>query len=450
MTKKTILIDVASAGASGDMFLSALIDLMSDDDALVPLAASLLIFDPTIRVKVLPRESGDQKGRQLEVTVDESVRFTPKSLREMLGAVCEEVETSKAARTLANNILETLFKAESRAHETPIDDLHLHELGTVDTILDIAGTVYLLEKAGYLKDTRFLSTKVAIGSGTVNTEHGEMEIPVPAVAEIIVEHDLPFIAGAVEAETLTPTGAAILVHLAEEYVESTDGFNIEEQGTGFGTRDFGDTPNMLRILVGEPASPPKKEKPAKPPKEKKAKKSEKPAEKTPVKSPTKEESEVLEGLSTDEVVVIETNVDDVDGEIMGELFDTLLEGGLAHDVVLIPAYGKKNRPCYIVKIIAPFDSLTRIAEILITHLGTLGIRYQTWSRLKAAREIVVTKFEVDDQEFMVRVKVSRAIDGSIVAIKPEADDIIKISRATGIPIRELKPRIVFQAHAVTE
>ena len=108
LTKKTILIDVASAGASGDMFLSALIDLMSDDDALVPLAASLLIFDPTIRVKVLPRESGDQKGRQLEVTVDESVRFTPKSLREMLGAVCEEVEASKAARTLANNILETL------------------------------------------------------------------------------------------------------------------------------------------------------------------------------------------------------------------------------------------------------------------------------------------------------------------------------------------------------
>ena len=113
MTKKTILIDVASAGASGDMFLSALIDLMSDDDALVPLAASLLIFDPTIRVKVLPRESGDQKGRQLEVTVDESVRFTPTSLREMLGAVCEEVEASKAARTLANNILETLFKAGS-------------------------------------------------------------------------------------------------------------------------------------------------------------------------------------------------------------------------------------------------------------------------------------------------------------------------------------------------
>ncbi|MHA1908124.1 MAG: nickel pincer cofactor biosynthesis protein LarC2, partial [Candidatus Thorarchaeota archaeon] len=124
--------------------------------------------------------------------------------------------------------------------------------------------------------------------------------------------------------------------------------------------------------------------------------------------------------------------------------------GLAYDVVMIPAYGKKNRPCFVVKVIAAKAGLKSVAEIMIRHLGTLGIRYTEWSRLKAARETVVCSMEIDDQEFMVRVKVSRGSDGSIVNIKPEADDIIEVAKATGIPIRELKPRIVMQARAVTE
>ncbi|MHA1960674.1 MAG: nickel pincer cofactor biosynthesis protein LarC [Candidatus Thorarchaeota archaeon] len=451
MSKKTVLIDVSKAGASGDMILSALIDLLGDNDALVPVAASLLVYDPTLRVSVKEKVFGDSKGQVLEVTLNDETHFTPQALDGVLGAVCEEVELSEPGKEFADKVLQQLFKAESRAHDTSPDDLHLHELGTVDTILDVVGAAYLLEKTGYLGTVKFVSTPVAIGGGIINTAHGELEVPVPAVAEILVEYDVPFEDGPVDMELLTPTGAAILVSLVEEFVESTEGFAIEGQGVGFGTRDLGDVPNHLRILVGEFEAPPaekeKPKEPAKPLKEKKAKKAAKPKEKKPRK---KEKTDLLEGLSTDEVTVIETNVDDVDGEILGQLYEELLVEGLAYDLVMIPAYGKKNRPCYVVKVIAPSEGLSKIAEILIKHLGTLGIRYTTWSRLKAARETIVTKLEIDDKEFMVRVKVSRATDGSIVAIKPEADDVLKVAKATGIPIRELKPRIALQAHAVTE
>lgn len=159
---------------------------------------------------------------------------------------------------------------------------------------------------------------------------------------------------------------------------------------------------------------------------------------------------MLGNWSSDEVIVVETTVDDVDGETMGSLFDILLSEGLAYDVVMIPAFGKKNRPCFIVKVIAGKAGLKGIADVMMKHLGTLGIRYTTWERLKASRETIVCKMHIDGQEFTVRVKVSRAVDGSIITIKPEADDVLTVSKATGISVRELKPRIAMQAQAVTE
>ncbi len=119
-------------------------------------------------------------------------------------------------------------------------------------------------------------------------------------------------------------------------------------------------------------------------------------------------------------------------------------------MTLIPAFGKKNRPCFVVKVIAPKAGLKSVAAVMIQQLGTLGIRYTTWRRLKATRELIVCRFQIDDKEFMVRVKVGRGLDGSIISIKPEADDVQRISAETGIPVRELRPRITLQAHAVTE
>jgi uncharacterized protein (TIGR00299 family) protein len=438
MSKSNVLIDVATAGASGDMFLSALIDLIGEDDALLPLAASLLIYDPTLRVKVQSKTQEGRTGKHLEVTLDRGIRLSPNSLREVLNAIAEECELSKLATDFCDKVLNELFQAESRAHNQPLKDLHLHELGSVDTILDIAGTAYLLEKAGLLGTAKFFSTKVAVGTGTIQTEHGKLEVPVPAVAEILVANDIPYVNGPANTEVLTPTGAAILATLIDKFGDPPEEFFPMRQGVGFGSRDLGDIPNMMRIMVADSSlvtkTPPKPAK-GKPKKGKRAK---------------QEIVKVLDNWSSDEVVVVETTVDDVDGETMGSLFDILLSEGLAYDVVMIPAFGKKNRPCFIVKVIAAKAGLKGVAEVMMKHLGTLGIRYTTWERLKASRETIVCKMDIDGQEFMVRVKVSRAADGSIITIKPEADDVLTVSKATGISVRELKPRITMQAQAVTE
>ena len=446
---KLVLIDVNTAGTSGDMFLSALVDFLGEDDALLPVAASLLIYDPSLRVRFTTKTEGDQSGVRLEVSKDSGMRFSPTDLIEMLDAIAEELELSPPAKQIAQKALNEIMQAESRAHETPIDKLHLHETGSVDTILDLIGTAYLMQRSSLLVDTKIIATHVAVGSGIIQTEHGPLEVPVPAVAEILVANEVPFIMGEAKTEVLTPTGAALLVTLASEFVESSEGFMVKPQGIGFGSRDLGDVTNRMRVIVGEFVDEKAKPKPKKP--AKKAPPKKEPAKKKAVPKKKKEDrTAMIDSWSADEVVVIETNVDDIDGEVMGTMFDTLLSGGLAYDVVMIPAYGKKNRPAYVVKVIAAKAGLQNIAEIMIKHLGTLGIRYTTWDRLKAARETIVCKMEIEGMEFMVRVKVSRGVDGSIINIKPEADDVMKVSKETGIPVRELKPRIAMQAHAITE
>jgi uncharacterized protein (TIGR00299 family) protein len=394
----------------------------------------------------------DLSGVHLKVSKESEIRFKPDELIDIMDAIAEELELSPAAKQVSQRALNEILQAESRAHETPIDKLHLHETGSVDTILDLVGTAYLMERAGLLADSKIIATHVAVGSGTIQTEHGLLEVPVPAVAEILVANDVPFIMGEAKTEVLTPTGAALLTTLASEFIESSEGFMVKQQGVGFGSRDLGEVPNRMRVVVGEFVDEPKAKpkKPAKKPEKKERTKKEPAKRKAAPKRIKEVRTGMIDSWNTDEVIVIETNVDDIDGEVMGTMFDTLLSEGLAYDVVMIPAYGKKNRPAYVVKVIAPKSGLKSIAEIMIKHLGTLGIRYTTWDRLKAARETIVCKMEIEGLEFMVRVKVSRGIDGSIINIKPEADDVLKVSRETGIPVRELKPRIAMQAHAITE
>lgn len=451
LAKKRVLIDVATAGASGDMFLSALTDLIGEADVLLPVAASLLIYDPSFRLAIGTKEHSGNTGRVLQITRNSTIRLDPGPMMEVLQAVAEEVELSPKAKNFVKDTMTIILQAESRAHNKPIDELHLHETGSIDTVLDIVGTAYLLERAGLFEDTEIISTRVATGSGIIATEHGDLEVPVPAVAEILVVNDMLFHNGDAQTEVLTPTGAALLASLATKYVDSVEDFVAQNQGVGFGTRDLGKIPNMMKIIVGEVVVP-EETTPEKSPKEE-PKKTEPKAEAKPAKdtrTKTEEQPAVIGEWNADEVIVIETNVDDVDGETLGTLFDTLLDEGLAYDVVIIPALGKKNRPCHVVKVVAPTTGLKSIAEIMIRQLGTIGIRYTTWERLKAARETLVCSLEIDNKEYMVRVKVSRTRDGSIINIKPESDDMVRVSRETGIPIRELKPRIAMQAHAVTE
>ena len=318
LAKKRVLIDVATAGASGDMFLSALTDLIGEADVLLPVAASLLIYDPSFRLAIGTKEHSGNTGRHLQITRNPTIRFNPGPMMEVLQAVAEEVELSPKGKTFVKDTMTVILQAESRAHNKPIDELHLHETGSIDTVLDIVGTAYLLERAGLLEDTEIVSTRVATGSGIISTEHGELEVPVPAVAEILVVHDMLFHNGDAQTEVLTPTGAALLAVLASKYVDSVDDFVAQNQGVGFGTRDLGKVPNMMKIIVGEVIVPEdaKPEKPKADPKKTESKADPKTETKSAkdTKLTTKDLPSVLSEWNADEVVVIETNVDDVDGE----------------------------------------------------------------------------------------------------------------------------------------
>ncbi|MFX0107957.1 MAG: nickel insertion protein, partial [Candidatus Hodarchaeota archaeon] len=324
MTENIVLLDVRNAGTSGDMFLSALVDFVGEDDALLPVVASLLIYDPTLRVRFVSKTDQGFTGIAIETTKDSAIRFSPSSLQEMVSAVCEELELSPKATQIALNALNEILQAESRAHETPIDKLHLHETGSVDTVLDLVGTAYLLERANLIENTRFISTHVAVGSGVINTEHGPLEVPVPAVAEILVVNEIPFVMGEPKTEVLTPTGAAILATLAKEWIETADDFIARQQGIGFGSRDLGDVPNLMRFLIGvfredsetSPTVAKKDTKKVTPKKEPAVK--DKKMEKKP-EAPTEEKPSMIDSWTADDVIVIETNVDDIDGEVMGTL-----------------------------------------------------------------------------------------------------------------------------------
>ncbi|MBS3794876.1 MAG: nickel pincer cofactor biosynthesis protein LarC [Candidatus Thorarchaeota archaeon] len=458
MANRDVLFDGGTAGASGDMILSALIDLLGDKQALDPVAAGLLIYDPTLRVSFNKRQFEDASGLEMDILLDEDMTLEPQALRNVLATMSREVELSDKAAELARDSLDALFRAESRAHNEDISDIHLHELGSVDTVLDIVGTAYLLDKADLLGDSRLLVTNLAVGSGTITTAHGELEVPVPAVSELLKEFDIPFHAGPAQTEVLTPTAAAILGTIADQFVESAQGFEVEKEAFGFGSRDLGEIPNILRIAVGNASGigPTVEEEDEEAQKEPVQVPETETVEEVVTSSPkpkaqsTEEELDVDEGWGRDEVIVIETNVDDTDGEAIGTLFEFLLDGNLAYDAVIIPAYGKKNRPCFVVKVITTRDKVEQAARVIIRHLGTLGIRYTEWNRIKAARETIACRLEIEGKEYMVRVKVSRAANGTVVNIKPEADDVLKVARETGIPIRELKPRIAMQAHAITE
>ncbi|MFX1482103.1 MAG: nickel pincer cofactor biosynthesis protein LarC [Promethearchaeota archaeon] len=440
MTKKTILIDVATAGASGDMFLAALTDLVGEDNALLPVAASLLIYDPSFRLNIVSHSHEGVTGRQIQITRNTEIRLSPADLMAIMEAVSAEVELSTEGKEIALKGLNVLLEAESKVHDTPINELQLHETGSIDTILDLVGSAYLFERTGLLGDAEILATKVAVGSGKIQTEHGELEVPAPAVAELLAAHDVPSHKGDAKTEVLTPTGAAILVAVVDRFIDSSEDFVTQNQGFGFGTRSLGKVPNMMSIAVGETIVPEKE----------KTKDVKVATPKKTTKPKPEEKSEEPDTWNEDDVIVIETNVDDVDGETIGTLFDALLDDGLAYDVAIIPAFGKKNRPCYLVKVIAAKAGLKSIVDVLIKTLGTIGIRYTTWQRFKVNRETIVCSLEIDGKEYMVRVKVSRNADGSILNIKPEAEDVFRVSKETGIPVRELRPRIALQAHAVTE
>ncbi|HXF35610.1 MAG TPA: nickel pincer cofactor biosynthesis protein LarC [Actinomycetota bacterium] len=374
------------AGISGDMALAALIDAGAEPDAIREHLGSLPLepFDLAV-------EEVDAAGiRALRVTVRTGaggVIRTYASIRAMLDAAPLPPE----ARRLAQRIFRRLAEAEATVHRKEIDLVTFHEVGAVDSIVDIVGTALALTALGI---ERSYASPVPTGLGMTRTEHGAMPIPGPAVLELL--RGAPLYSRGVPVELVTPTGAAILASLVEGYGE-VPLMRIGSVGYGAGSHAL-DFPNVIRVLVGE-------EDPTA-------------AGAVPAPEPTGE-------------LVLETNVDDLSPELAGYVVDRLLAAG-AQDAWLTPIVMKKGRPAVTISVLCSPQRAEALSRLLFLETGTLGVRTTHVRKRALEREVI----EVATSRGPVRVKVG-FLDGRPAGVAPEHDDCARIARETGAPAREI-------------
>src|SRR5581483_80397 len=293
----------------------------------------------------------------------------------------------------ATRIFRRLGEAEATIHNIPIEDVHFHEVGAVDSIVDIVGSCIGFELLGI---DQFFCSALNVGYGMVKCAHGLMPVPAPATARLL-EGAPVYSRDGVEGEMVTPTGAAIISTLCESY-GAIPAMNIVRTGFGAGTRDLHTQPNLLRLVLGD----------------------------------TKEANHGHHKNAHGDVAVIETNIDDMNPQVYGYLMDKLLAAG-ALDLYYIPVQMKKNRPGILLSVVCAPDLVDNLSDLIFNETTTIGLRYYMAGRKVLAREIV----EVTTEFGPVRLKVAR-MDGKIVNYSAEYDDCRAAAERNAVPLREVQ------------
>ena len=389
---KTLYLDCFS-GASGDMFLGALLDLGLPLDDLRGALGSLAVDLGGVSSRRVLRAGisatkfvvGEPEARPHEGTPHSHAHHSHHSLKEITAAI-DRSALSADARQRATHLFERLAEAESAIHDIPVERIHLHEVGAVDSIVDIVGAVYGLEQLGA---DRIVSSPLNLGGGTVKCEHGVFPVPAPATARLL--RGVPVYSGDVQMELVTPTGALLVTGYADSF-GPMPGMTMDRIGYGAGDRDPKRHPNVLRMVVGESA----------------------------------------EGGHARRVVEIICEIDDMNPQLFGPLMDRLHQEG-ALDVFYAPVQMKKNRPGVLVTVLARPEHRQRLAGILFAETTTIGVRYQEMMRECLEREIV----DVETPAGTVRFKVARR-DGQVLNAAPEFDDCARIAAARGLPVKDVQ------------
>lgn len=390
-------------GASGDMLLGALLAAGADRAALASIEDALEIHyavEGTVKngieatgVDVL--SDGHEHAGNHDHDHSAEGSGPHRSYREVVEIV-ESMGLDPGVERDATAIFEILGEAEASVHGEDLETIHFHEVGADDAIADIAGVAALVAD---LDPDRVVTTPLSTGSGEVSMSHGTYPVPGPAVTEIAERADWLIRGGPIEAELLTPTGAAILARLADG-VETLPELRVEGSGYGAGDADFPDRPNVLRAITGE-----------------------------------------SEGdLAREGITVLETNLDDASPEVLGGLQDTLIEVG-ARDVTILPATMKKSRPGHLVKVICRPEDARQVARRLAEETGTLGVRATAGThRWVADRRIDTVEVGIENRTYGIDVKVASDETGEVYDVSPEYDDAARVAAETGRPIREVMHR----------
>jgi len=376
------------AGASGDMIIGAFIDAGFDFLLLEKELAKLNI--PGYR---LSREKCVKKNisaSKFYVDVSSGQHHRP------LSSIIRTIDQSGLHPVVKSNsisIFNILGTAEAFVHNTDIETIHFHEIGGIDSIIDICGAAICFHECGI--DTA-VSSPLNTGSGFVKTAHGMLPVPAPATAEIL--KDVPVYSSGIKAELTTPTGAAIIKHYCSNFSPLPD-IKTESIGYGAGSMDL-DIPNVLRLFIG---------------------------------------ADTLSLTADDEVSEIEASIDDMNPEFYSYLFELLLAEG-ALDVSVIPAVMKKNRPGHILKILAAKEKSENIAGIVFRETTTSGLRINIVRRKTLERKL----FTADTKYGQVRVKIHR-MNGAPVTVSPEYEDCRKAASEYAVPLKEVYREALIKA-----
>ncbi|WP_435175553.1 nickel pincer cofactor biosynthesis protein LarC [Halorussus sp. AFM4] len=328
--------------------------------------------------------------------------------------IVESMDLPEPVEADALAVFEILGEAEAGVHGTDLESTHFHEVGADDAIADVVGAALLVHD---LDPERVVTTPLATGGGDVEMSHGTYPVPTPAVVEIAERADWALRGGPVEAELLTPTGAAILAHFAEG-VDSLPPLRVDDSGYGAGGYDFPDHPNVLRAMVGESDGPGDE------------------ADGTEAAAAGGPHGELV----YDDVAVLETNLDDAAPELLGGLHDSLAAVG-ARDVSIVPLTMKKSRPGHLVRVICKPDDAQAVARRLAEETGTLGVR-QTGAthRWIANRDVETVAVEVGGERHEVDVKVASDDSGEVYDVSAEYDDCEAVASEADVPVREVMRR----------
>ena len=409
-SKKILMFDCQASGVAGDMILAALLDLGANTEKVVSAIKSLENPEygyKNIQIKINQVMRGEFKASQIDVTSESASKRHGSELIDIVEKAAENLALSTKAKQFASKSIRTLVGTEADLHKTSFDEAHLHEVALVDTAAEILGVAVALDDLS-LFDAKIYSTLVAVGGGIFRFSHGTVSSPAPATLAILQSKNFPFQGGPIEAELATPTGVSILVNLVDEVSRFYPPMVPFKVGYGTGTKDFVELSAVLRVTMG---------------------------------------NSLDNELVKDEIAVLETNLDDVTGEVLGYTLDRLLNEG-AKDVSIIPMYTKKNRPGHIVKVITEQKDVQRLSQVLIEETGTLGVRVYFCERHIIDRELYNVDLSILGIKESVRVKVAKNVKGEIIQIKPEYDDLKKLAEKTKKPLRELSENAVAKAREV--
>jgi uncharacterized protein (TIGR00299 family) protein len=364
------------SGISGDMVLGALIDAGVPSNVIADAIASLNL-PITLEIENVKRCGIAGTKVTVQAEDQEDYRFLPD-----IEAILDKSSLTSEQRERAMAVFRCVAEAEAAVHGMPVEKVHFHEVGALDSIADIVGAVVGLES---LNVDRFTASSVAVGSGTVKCAHGIMPVPAPATALIL--KGVPIASCPVKGELATPTGAAILKTYIQEFLTSP-AMTIDRIGYGAGTKNPDEQPNVLRLLVGT----------------------------------------ANETAERDSIIVLETNLDDCPGEVIGYTMERLFAAG-ALDVFTVPIQMKKNRPGVLLTVLAEPAKVEDLESILFNETRTFGIRRTMASRSKLTREIV----EIESPWGPMKAK--RGWREGLIVIVPEYEECARIARENNVSLR---------------